>query len=113
MFLALWHGVHSGYFLCFFLEFLDMEAEKRVQRLNQPLVKWLTARKPLHNIWNVLCYLTRTMSLHYGLTAFVLKKSGPSFELYAGTYWFNHILVVVIYIVDAMIPPAKEKKRTE
>ena len=30
VFLALWHGLHTGYFMCFFLEFLIVSFEKSV-----------------------------------------------------------------------------------
>lgn len=30
LFLAAWHGFNSGYFMCFFLEFVFMNGEKQV-----------------------------------------------------------------------------------
>lgn len=30
LFLAVWHGLHTGYYMCFFMEFLVMNAEKKV-----------------------------------------------------------------------------------
>jgi len=32
LFLAVWHGLHSGYYMCFFMEFLVMKLEKDVRR---------------------------------------------------------------------------------
>ena len=34
VFLAVWHGFHSGYYLCFFLEFMIMFAEKDVSLIS-------------------------------------------------------------------------------
>ena len=31
-FLAIWHGLYAGYFLCFFTEYIEMEAEKKIKR---------------------------------------------------------------------------------
>jgi len=42
-FLAIWHGLHVGYFLCFCLEYFDMEAEKKIQRITAPFAKYLKA----------------------------------------------------------------------
>jgi len=33
LFLALWHGLHSGYYMSFFLEFIIMKMEKDVSAL--------------------------------------------------------------------------------
>lgn len=30
LFLAIWHGLHSGYFICFSMEFLIVNVEKQV-----------------------------------------------------------------------------------
>jgi lysophospholipid acyltransferase 5 len=30
VFLAVWHGLHSGYYMCFLLEFVVMKLEKDV-----------------------------------------------------------------------------------
>jgi len=113
-FLAIWHGFYMGYFMCFFLEFLDMEAEKKLQRLNKPLVNWLTSsdvKKPLHYIWNFACWIVRTMTLHYGLTSFALKTPMLGINLYQGTYWVFHLSVVAVYILDAAIPPKRDDKK--
>ena len=32
LFLALWHGLHSGYILCFSMEFIIVNVERQVQR---------------------------------------------------------------------------------
>lgn len=32
-FLAVWHGLHSGYLLCFSLEFIIVNVEKQVTKL--------------------------------------------------------------------------------
>lgn len=33
LFLAIWHGLHSGYLLCFSLEFIIVNVEKQVMEL--------------------------------------------------------------------------------
>lgn len=38
VFLAIWHGLHSGYLLCFSMEFIIVNVEKQVTFKN--LSKW-------------------------------------------------------------------------
>ncbi|OXA57645.1 lysophospholipid acyltransferase 5 [Folsomia candida] len=43
VFLAVWHGLHSGYYVCFFMEFLIMNAEKQFESIitkNSALMRW-------------------------------------------------------------------------
>jgi len=43
VFLAVWHGLHSGYYMCFFMEFLTMNAEKQMESIltkNAAFMRW-------------------------------------------------------------------------
>ncbi|ODN06279.1 Lysophospholipid acyltransferase 5, partial [Orchesella cincta] len=43
LFLAVWHGLHSGYYMCFFMEFIVMNSEKAFESLVKKfptLVRW-------------------------------------------------------------------------
>lgn len=48
-FLAVWHGIHSGYYLCFFMEFIIMNLEKDVRLMQKFFFQFST----LQNIFKV------------------------------------------------------------
>ena len=52
LFLAVWHGLHTGYYMCFFLEFIVMNLEKDVRRR---LVLWAMSGKLFSFSDMILC----------------------------------------------------------
>lgn len=51
-FLALWHGFHSGYYMCFVMEFLVMVFEREVSDRKKMFIFWLYLR-----VWPIRsCY---------------------------------------------------------
>lgn len=115
MFLAIWHGFSVGYFLCFFLEFLDMEAEKKVRRFTGSLDNFFEQHHEMvvfKYIYFLVCFFVRTSTLHYGMISFELKTLNKSIAAYNALYWIGHVGIVVIYILDAVIPKPRQPKTT-
>ncbi|CAJ0909650.1 10256_t:CDS:2 [Entrophospora sp. SA101] len=105
LFLALWHGLHIGYFICFSLEFLDMEGEKRwakrFESYTKPLyyndkeslssIKTQTLKK-LHLL---LCWIGQTSALYYSMISFELLKLEHIVIAYNSVYWIVNGGVIV------------------
>nr|CAG8433890.1 8260_t:CDS:2 [Entrophospora candida] len=105
LFLALWHGLHIGYFICFSLEFLDMEGEKRwakrFESYTKPLyyndkeslssIKTQTLKK-LHLL---LCWIGQTSALYYSMISFELLKLEHIVIAYNSVYWIVNGEVIV------------------
>jgi len=112
-FLAIWHGFYVGYLLCFFLEFVDMQAEGKLKRLTDPVNKLIEAHPEMGVLkwfWNVGCYLLRSMALHYGMASFEVKTLQRSLAIYQSVYYIPHILPALMIVLDIVIPKRKEKK---
>ncbi|KAF2366493.1 Membrane bound O-acyl transferase MBOAT [Trinorchestia longiramus] len=121
MFLAVWHGLHSGYYVCFFLEFLVTFFERSVESLLKKYPKCqehldLPFVKPIRLVF-MKCYLM--VFFGYCLAPFVLLKSHRWWVFFKSTYFMGHILFggwvlyrpLVVMALDAVYgKPVKEKK---
>jgi len=100
-FLAVWHGLHSGYYMCFFLEFLVNNFEKTMEglisrypklqaQLDNPLVA--VVRKVLMKAYLMVFF-------GYCLAPFVLLSSYKWWRFFKSTYFMGHIFFggVVVY----------------
>jgi len=116
MFLAIWHGFSAGYFLCFFLEFLDMEAEKRLKRFNDPVYKFFSTHSEmvvLKYCYSLLCFIVRSFALHYGMISFEVKTLSKTFAVYNSVYWIGHVALLIIFLLDVLLPHRREPKDTQ
>ncbi|KAK6965024.1 Lysophosphatidylcholine acyltransferase 3 [Biomphalaria glabrata] len=90
-YLALWHGVQSGYYMCFLLELLETNAEMQVQwflsRLRQ------NVKIPNIFILNVIGRILRKVILmflwSYALVSFVLLDSTLWTTVYGSVYYIG------------------------
>ncbi|KAK0061464.1 lysophospholipid acyltransferase 5 [Biomphalaria pfeifferi] len=90
-YLALWHGVQSGYYMCFLLELLETNAEMQVQwflsRLRQ------NVKIPNIFILNVIGRILRKVILmflwSYALVSFVLLDSTLWTTVYGSVYYIE------------------------
>jgi len=112
-FLAIWHGFHVGYYLCFFLEYLDMEVEKKLKRITDPLTKMLDKGEmaPLRYTFYAICYATRSFAIHYGLTSFEMKSWSRSIDVYLSLYFIGHLAIVTVFLLDENKPKKKTTKK--
>ena len=106
-FLAIWHGLHIGYFTCFFLEFLDVEAEREWKDMIAPISRWIYSdvgkssnliKRVLRMLYRVGGYLWCTFVLHYALVSFDQLTWGPSRTIWSHLSWTGHVLVLIIFV---------------
>lgn len=93
LYLAVWHGLWSGYYHTFALELLEMEAEKRLASLPAPRSRLAARALPLLR-W-ALC----TMVLHYGLISFELRDWRAWVAAYKSLYWLGHLAPCLILLL--------------
>uniref|UniRef100_H2ZWS5 Lysophospholipid acyltransferase 5 n=1 Tax=Latimeria chalumnae TaxID=7897 RepID=H2ZWS5_LATCH len=74
LFLAVWHGFHSGYFVCFSLEFLIVIVEKQVLDIFQesPLIQQMPASPALKVPFYLVQQFIHWLCMGYPLVAFCL-----------------------------------------
>ncbi|KNE55754.1 hypothetical protein AMAG_01631 [Allomyces macrogynus ATCC 38327] len=106
-FLAIWHGFHPGYAFAFALEFVDMEAERRLTRTVAPLVKALSASAAGRVLVNVTCWLLTTSALYYAALGFDLLTFQAIWQAFNALYWVGHIAVVVVLLITFIVPGPK------
>lgn len=112
LFLAIWHGFAIGYFMCFFLEFLDMQVETRFKALG--LWERIELRVPGSGPFLfVVAWMVRNFCLSYGLLAFIFKTWTHSLMAYQSVYYINHIAVVLLLVIHPIIAPMFKTKKNE
>ncbi|ERE66559.1 lysophospholipid acyltransferase 5-like protein [Cricetulus griseus] len=74
LFLALWHGLHSGYLICFQMEFLIVIVEKQVTSLIQesPTLSSLASVTALQPFYYLVQQTIHWLFMGYSMTAFCL-----------------------------------------
>ncbi|CAG8580776.1 573_t:CDS:2 [Gigaspora rosea] len=117
IFLALWHGLHAGYYFCFGLEFVDMEVEKRwakrFESYTKPLYHPQNNFKFLKYLHMFVGWLGQTCALHYAIISFGLLKWDYVIIAYNSVYWIGHTLVFGLLFLDIILPRPKVKKVAE
>jgi len=117
-FLALWHGVYSGYFMCFALEFVVMKFENDLQSLKKksPLLSRVWDAQPsfvrfLIGKWFMLQFLG------YALVSFCLLSSARWMAVYASVYYVGHLIffswLLVAPVVNIVFSRKKESVKSQ
>ena len=114
-FLALWHGLSIGYFMCFFLEFVDMEAEKRWSKRVEFIKKSLYEKKMKNGIsgklawgvYRVVCWFLQTCALHYAMVPFELLKYDWCITAWRNVYFSGHFVVFGLLFLDLVLPKVR------
>ncbi|KAI1321155.1 hypothetical protein EDD11_007721 [Mortierella claussenii] len=121
LFLAIWHGTHLGYFVCFGLEFMDMETERRLSaRFGKPINAFIAKQQgvthaTLKAIWGVITWLFTTSALYFAAVPFDLLQLDKS---YAAVKTINFLGVYVMLgllgldIVLSLVMPKKRSSKT-
>lgn len=123
LFLAVWHGLHSGYYACFSLEFLVNVFEKKMEavvgryprlqeQLDAPIVKPVRL---------VLMKLYLMVFMGYCLAPFCLLKSFRWWRFFKSTYFMGHVFFGSIHltapllkkILDQVYGKPKKQKEAE
>lgn len=89
MFLAVWHGFHSGYYVCFFMEFIVMFFEKgfkSVVNKNEKLVDFFS-HGPASITWEILIRTYTFIFMGWCLAPFVLLKFPRYWHVFGNVYY--------------------------
>ncbi|KAM4579938.1 lysophospholipid acyltransferase 5 isoform 2-T2 [Odontesthes bonariensis] len=116
MFLTIWHGLHSGYFLCFSMEFLIIIVERQALALvrDSPLLTNL-AKSPLYPLIYVVQQFFHWLFMGYPLVAFCLFTYDKWLKVYYSIYFCGHVFFLGAYLIlphlrKALVP---KKERSE
>ncbi|TRZ01736.1 hypothetical protein DNTS_032285, partial [Danionella cerebrum] len=110
LFLAIWHGLHSGYLICFSMEFLIVNVEKQTQSLvrDSPLLTAIT-QSPLYPLLYVVQQTIHWLFMGYSLVPFCLFTYDKWLKVYYSVYFCGHIfflaaLLVLPYLRKVLVP---------
>ncbi|ORY00285.1 MBOAT-domain-containing protein [Basidiobolus meristosporus CBS 931.73] len=117
-FLAIWHGVHIGYFVCFATEFIDMMAEQAGSRIMAPYVNWMyTTDEKSAKVWayrkahQLFTWFLTTTALYYAIIPFELLQLKASLVAWKQLYFFGTIAVLGLIVFDMVRAQLTPKKR--
>uniref|UniRef100_A0A663F1T5 Lysophospholipid acyltransferase 5 n=1 Tax=Aquila chrysaetos chrysaetos TaxID=223781 RepID=A0A663F1T5_AQUCH len=114
-FLAIWHGLHSGYLVCFQMELLIVIVERQVINLvrDSPPLSTLASITALRPIFYVLQQTNHWMFMGYSLVPFCLFTWDKWMKVYRSIYFFGHVLFLTLLLVlpyiRRLVVPRKEK----
>ncbi|XP_058792721.1 lysophospholipid acyltransferase 5 [Phymastichus coffea] len=120
VFLSIWHGLHSGYYLCFFQEFIVMYMEKDMKPV---LLKNARLQKAVRSsflaralIW-ILLKIYTFVFMGYSLIPFVLLSYSRYIKVYKSVYFIGHVTFLsyplVAPFVKKALRPKREREHTE
>ncbi|XP_044305565.1 lysophospholipid acyltransferase 5 [Varanus komodoensis] len=119
-FLAVWHGLHSGYLVCFQMEFLIVMVERQLISLVQdsPSLTSLASLTILKPVFYVLQQAIHWMFMGYSLVPFCLFSFNKWMKVYKSIYFVGHILFftllfVLPYIRKILVPRKEKLKKAE
>ncbi|KAG0266623.1 hypothetical protein DFQ27_009630 [Actinomortierella ambigua] len=122
LFLAVWHGTHPGYFICFGLEFLDMETERRLRlRIGKPVQQWLEKKqgavgKVLRAVWATFTWALTTSALYFACIPFDLLQFDKSMTAMRAIHFAGFWVMAVLLFSDvflSVVMPKKKKSKSE
>ncbi|XP_014206756.1 lysophospholipid acyltransferase 5 [Copidosoma floridanum] len=121
IFLAIWHGFHSGYYACFFMEFIIMYFEKDLKPvlLKHSKLQYLIKESFLFRIlvWSVLKVYTFVF-MGYSMISFILLSYSRYMKVYSSFYFMGHIIflsypIFAPFIKKALMPQRSEREHTD
>ncbi|XP_012879036.1 PREDICTED: lysophospholipid acyltransferase 5 [Dipodomys ordii] len=120
LFLALWHGLHSGYLMCFQMEFLIVVVEKQAANLirDSPALSGLASVPALQPLFYLIQQTIHWLFLGYSMTAFCLFTWDKWLKVYRSVYFIGHVfflslLFILPYMRRALVPRKEKLKRME
>ncbi|XP_051818637.1 lysophospholipid acyltransferase 5 [Antechinus flavipes] len=120
LFLALWHGLHSGYLICFQMEFLIVIVERQVATLitESPVLNKLASITALKPIFYLVQQTIHWLFMGYSMTAFCLFTWDKWFRVYKSIYFLGHVfflslLFILPYVHKIMVPRKEKLKKAE
>uniref|UniRef100_A0A1B6D3K0 Lysophospholipid acyltransferase 5 n=1 Tax=Clastoptera arizonana TaxID=38151 RepID=A0A1B6D3K0_9HEMI len=94
LFLALWHGFNSGYYMCFFMEFVCLVMEKDLTSIlnkNMDALEFLNRSGAKQLTWVILKLYTLVF-MGYCMAPFVLLSIHKWFRVYMSVFFIGHVL---------------------
>ncbi|KAF8769891.1 Lysophospholipid acyltransferase 5 like protein [Argiope bruennichi] len=123
LFLAIWHGLHSGYYHCFISEFIVMYFEKDVEDILDKRLPKLKARLTQGALKiPVLIFLKIYVDVFMGycLVSFAMLSWSKYMKVYGSVYYIGHIFYMswplLSPLVRMLLPKARvkdEKHKTQ
>jgi len=114
LFLAIWHGLSLGYFLCFLLEFVYMECEARWKALSNKYTapyyqpNRTVVQAVIGTVLGVLFWVCRMLGMHFSFVPFSFKSIGRSLQIYNSVYWYGAVVCLLIFLAHPKTPaPAR------
>jgi len=125
LFLAVWHGFHSGYYMVFLNEFLIIKLEREflsVWDRSRKVKRW-TESPRLAKLFSVLGWCWVSFLLPHCFIAFVLLTYPSYYPAYAATYFFLYVVFaawplvikrfVKRFLLDENVEISKEVQKIE
>ncbi|XP_017759421.1 PREDICTED: lysophospholipid acyltransferase 5 isoform X2 [Eufriesea mexicana] len=116
LFLAIWHGFHSGYYMCFFLEFIIMYAERDLTEIlknHQKLHSILKSRLELRVLVWTFMKIYSFCFIGYCLICFIFLSYSRYHQVYSSVYYSGHIIYLFYPLISILIKRYSRKKRSE
>ncbi|XP_014228355.1 lysophospholipid acyltransferase 5 [Trichogramma pretiosum] len=107
-FLAIWHGTHSGYYLCFFQEFIIMYFEKDMKPVllkNEKLMNFATGSMLGRIVTWILLKIYTFVFMGYSLIPFVLLSYSRYMKVYTSFYFMGHVIFLSYPLLAPFIKP--------
>ncbi|KAL5015405.1 hypothetical protein ScPMuIL_009675 [Solemya velum] len=106
-YLALWHGLHSGYYMCFMLEFVMVNAEAKIVQIVQksPVILKITSIPSVKSVLWVVNKLIVTFSLSYALVSFITLDFRIYLKIYSSVYFIAHAAYLSVIVLNIFIQP--------
>lgn len=98
LYLAVWHGMLSGYYMCFFLEFvyLYMENQLTLVAHRNKILHDIVSSPSLQPVIFMVRKLFTSLLLAYALTAFSLLHWGQWVKVYASMNYYGFLIPMVL-----------------
>ncbi|XP_069038530.1 lysophospholipid acyltransferase 5 isoform X2 [Lepisosteus oculatus] len=119
-FLAIWHGLHSGYLVCFSLELIIVVAERQALALvrDSPALTRLSHSPVVYPVTYVLQQTVHWLFMGYPLIPFCLFTWDKWVKVYTSIYFCGHVLflsslLVMPYLRRALVPRKKGSEKKE
>ncbi|KAM8870208.1 lysophospholipid acyltransferase 5 isoform 1-T1 [Spinachia spinachia] len=118
LFLTFWHGLHSGYLVCFSMEFFIITVERQALAVvrDSPLLSKL-ANSAFYPLIYVVQQFLHWLFMGYPLVPFCLFTYDKWLKVYSSIYFCGHVFflltfLILPYIRKAMVPK-KERSPTK
>uniref|UniRef100_A0A673BMD5 Lysophospholipid acyltransferase 5 n=1 Tax=Sphaeramia orbicularis TaxID=375764 RepID=A0A673BMD5_9TELE len=119
LFLTIWHGLHSGYIICFSMEFFIITVERQALALvkDSPLLTKL-ANSSLYPLIYVVQQFIHWLFMGYPLVPFCLFTYDKWLKVYSSVYFCGHVFFLVAYLVmpylrKVLVPKRQSQKKED